>query len=657
MDAQRIAGKLEPLMPERIRTWRRTRDCAEPALRTLLDQELLILAHRVLGDIRAKPLLSLPPKKKAQGAIKLGTILYEKDKWPLGISEGELLQNLAIFGRSGAGKTNAAFLILEHLIRRKTPFLFLDWKRTARELIPRYGKKIRVYTPGRSLAPFPFNPFIVPPGLEATIYINQVIDALGDAYTLGDGARSVLHRAIRQVHDRTSAPTIEELLQAVEAIPDKERVRGWKISAIRALESLGLMNLTEGDQDTQRDFAARLLHENTIVELDGLSAGSRKFLIPMLCVWLYSMRLGMADREQLRFVIFVEEAHHVLYGGPRSHREVVMEMLLRQCREIGIAMVVIDQHPHLISPAALGNTYTTLLFNLKDPKDITKAAALALIDDTDKHFFSELPVGHAIVKLQDRWPRPVLVRVPLVGIEKGRVRDADVRVAQGAWAGRRAGSWPLGLQRGNLTGVRGIRVLEDGVLDEDALRFLEDVWQHPHDGVKQRYQRLGLSGDKGNRLKEHLVHAGWLEAELVPLGTTRKLLLGLTPAAKKSLGITSGGGPHEGVAHAYWKHVCAERFKEEGWRVEIEAKRIGGYVDVLAMRDGERIGIEIETGKSDIVANVRNCLRSRFDRVIVVATDARAMKTVETALGKAGLFIPGRVELVLREQWPPSYLR
>jgi len=51
-------------------------------------------------------------------------------------------------------------------------------------------------------------------------------------------------------------------------------------------------------------------------------------------------------------------------------------MLLRQCREIGIAIIVVDQHPALISSGCLGNTYTTICLNLKDPSDINKAAAL-----------------------------------------------------------------------------------------------------------------------------------------------------------------------------------------------------------------------------------------------------------------------------------------
>jgi len=50
-------------------------------------------------------------------------------------------------------------------------------------------------------------------------------------------------------------------------------------------------------------------------------------------------------------------------------------MLFRQCRELGIGIIVLDQHPHLLSAAALGNTYTTICLNQKDPNDINKALA------------------------------------------------------------------------------------------------------------------------------------------------------------------------------------------------------------------------------------------------------------------------------------------
>ena len=138
-------------------------------------------AYTHLGDFRKRPLLSLPPRTKSKGSIHLGRILYEGEKWEFGISQAELLRNMAILGMSGSGKTNLAFHILEHLVKKRVPFLFFDWKRTARHLIPNLRSPVRIFTPGRELSPFPFNPFIVPPGLEPRISVNHAVDVMADA--------------------------------------------------------------------------------------------------------------------------------------------------------------------------------------------------------------------------------------------------------------------------------------------------------------------------------------------------------------------------------------------------------------------------------------------------------------------------------------------
>ncbi len=61
--------------------------------------------------------------------------------------------------------------------------------------------------------------------------------------------------------------------------------------------------------------------------------------------------------------------------------------------------------------------------NQKDPKDINKAAAVSLVDDTSKRLFSTLQVGQGIVKLQNRWRESFLVQFPLVEVNKGLVTD------------------------------------------------------------------------------------------------------------------------------------------------------------------------------------------------------------------------------------------
>ena len=86
MEIEKLLDKLEPLRPKEVPHWRRVRDTADTELRSLLDQHILHTAYEVLGDFRAKLLLSLPPEMKAQGTFNLGTVVYETEKWGFGLN-------------------------------------------------------------------------------------------------------------------------------------------------------------------------------------------------------------------------------------------------------------------------------------------------------------------------------------------------------------------------------------------------------------------------------------------------------------------------------------------------------------------------------------------------------------------------------------------
>jgi Helicase HerA, central domain len=652
MDIEKIAYKLEPLIPDKVQAWLRVRDTANPELKSLVDKQIVATAQKLLGDYRKKLLLSLPPEHLSKGSIGLGTVLYETQKWPFGISSKELLQNLVIFGRSGAGKTNVAARILEQLDAKGIPWLFLDWKRTARHLLPRLKGKVNVYTPGRSLSPFAFNPFIKPPGLDTAVYAHQLVDVIADAFTLGDGSKSILQKAILTCYQQYhGAPQVGDIIHEVKNMPSKDRIRGWKISALRALDGIAGMNMAT-DQTSQLEMARRLTEESSIIELDGLGQNAKKFLIPLLYQWVYQVKLDSPVREKLNLVVFIEEAHHVMYGQAQRSKETLVETLLRQAREIGIATVVIDQQPSLISSVALGNCYTSICLNQKNPSDINKAAALSLVDNDDRNGFSMLPVGQGVVKLQDRWRRPVLLQFPLVEVQKGRVSD-DLLARYSALnrhqstGSRRRTSGQAGLCR-----IPRIPLF-DRPLQGPAFTILEDVLKYPDDGIRIRYQRLGLGVGTGNRLKLQLIDQGWMEDQVVELGRTRKLLLRVTPQGKEALGLEAAGPERPSLVHEYWKRFYAQRFQEQGYRVRLEAPRAraSGRADVSAIKDGKTTAIEIETGKSDVVRNVKQDLASGFDKVLMVATDKSAFEKIERSLAQAGLLIAGRVEIILRDRF------
>jgi hypothetical protein len=425
-------------------------------------------------------------------------------------------------------------------------------------------------------------------------------------------------------------------------------MRGWKITAMRALESLEFSDISSKDRISQEQLASKLLHDNTVIELDALAQESKKFLIPLLCLWLYYVRLKSPDREKLRLVIFIEEAHHVLHKRAQTSKETVLEMLFRQCRELGIGIIVIDQHPHLLSAAALGNVYTTVCLNQKDPSDINKAAAVSLLDTDEKNYFSMLPVGQAIIKIQDRWTKPMLVKFPLMNVKKGAITDDILARYSAINKAKRTGS---GRKTSMLTEFQQVRriPLYDIPLEQPAFVFMEDILQYPDDGVKARYKRLGLSTGTANRLKQQLTNQNWLQEQTVDLGQTRKVVLRLTQQGRDALKLDTSIPQHGSIAHEYWARYYGQRFREQGYQVEFEVPRKSGRVDVVAKNESEKIAIEIETGKSNFLRNARQGLAAKYDKILVVAINKSAFGKIERGLAQAGLLIAGRVEIILRD--------
>ena len=91
MNAHTLLSKLEPLIPDRVNSWRKAWPFLDDKTKSLLEKQVIATAYELLGDVNKKLLLSLPPSKKSQGAINVGTIVYDSDRWPAGISETELL--------------------------------------------------------------------------------------------------------------------------------------------------------------------------------------------------------------------------------------------------------------------------------------------------------------------------------------------------------------------------------------------------------------------------------------------------------------------------------------------------------------------------------------------------------------------------------------
>ncbi|MCX5647531.1 MAG: DUF87 domain-containing protein, partial [Planctomycetota bacterium] len=657
-----VFRKLRPVMGPKLDLLWQEYVVSDASVRREIERVLRIeLAQRLDETFESSQvLLKPPPAALVAGDYPAGQVYYAQEpQYPFGIREEEFIQHIGIFGRSGSGKTNLAYLLVLDLIRAGKPFLVFDWKRNYRDLLslPECGDLV-VLTVGRNVAPFHFNPLIPPPGTQATVWLKKLIEIMCHAYFLGEGVTVLLMRAIDSLYRRFGVydgapvrmPTLADVRNFLLERKTKGREAGWMESAMRAVEVLCFGEMGRVLNSEAPFDVADLLNRQVVLELDALTNADKTFLIESLLLWIHHYRMGQPDREEFKHAVFIEEAHHILLRKKQeaTGEETVTDVILREIRELGEAIICLDQHPSLISKPALGNTYTTFAFNLKHRGDLAMMQDCLLLNSEQTDYLGRLEVGWAVAKLQGRWFWPFLVRLPLVKIDKGRVSDQTIRERANLLptpsplepSRRETHSAPIpasAADSGQDATQDDIKITipkkekgDEGMMgDECAIRlttqerkFLMDVQERPTSFVVDRYCRLALPARKGTAIQRALIDRRLIESASISLRGGSGKILALTEEGRQALGLPNAASNRNGgPVHTYWKRRLAEHLKSCGYEVTEEYPIGGGKtIDLVASRGNERIAFEIETGESDAAANVQKCLEAEMRTVFVVAT-------------------------------------
>ena len=512
--------------------------CAEDALgKEQIESYLELLSAKYLPQEldSSQPSLIPPSEQQAKGSYNIGQVFYAgKNLYDFGLREDEWIQHVGVFGRSGAGKTNVGFLILKQLQEKRKPVLIFDWKRNYRDLLALHEfKDIEVYTIGRNIASFTFNPLIPPKGTNPKTWLKKLIEVIAHAYLLGNGVMYLLQQAVDSVYEEAGVysgkvgkfPTFRDVLVKARGHNARGREAGWLSSTLRALASLCF-----GDMDTlvntgENQNLEHLLKKTVILELDALTQQDKIFFIEAILLWIHHRRMIEKEREVFRHCILIEEAHHTFSGERRSlvGGQSVMEITFREIREFGESLIILDQHPSQISLPALGNTYCTIAMNQKHKSDINALSQCMLLDK-DKDLLGQLPIGQAIVKLQGRIARPFQIEVPEFVVEKGKVTDNYIMEH---------------MQHIAPAIVEDNFVTEQTPINSELIRsadnqlaFLKDVEEYPESGIAARYKRIGISVRQGQKLKEKLLQQGLIEESEETTKTGRLRVISLTEKGK-----------------------------------------------------------------------------------------------------------------------------
>ena len=700
---QELCRKLKPVLGTKVdRLWTAYLAESDMTGKADIEQTLELLAAKHLGQGYQPDRSPFPPPSKQfaeAGDTYLGEVHYGgRDLHSFFLRSDRLKEHILIAGRSGSGKTNLTFVLMKGIMARGIKVLALDWKRGYRDLLS-VQPDLHVHTIGRDVSPFRFNPLIPPPGCEPNVWIKLIVDVIASAYLGGEGVISLLVAGLDKlfkeagVFDQTVRrwPTIPDLLAWLQTVRLKGRAAMWQASAERILLAMtyGEFGAVVNTQDNSH--VRELLDRNVILEMDGLSSNSdRTMFSEALTLYLYRYRLSQGPQRRLTNLIVLEEAHNLLLQKSADAKESILENSIRMIRQYGMGYVFVDQSASLLSKVAFANSYATLALSQKLRGDVQAIAGAMNLTDEQKEALNTLPIGTVIVRLADEFPEPFLVRVPRFPIEEGSVSDQRIRDHMaGYFASLRMErpsleetspvppvprpdkntatipeNYPHPPSPGEspMTTAEGMSSYdsEDQPPDQEPfglqdmsredMRFLTDVAARPLSTTVVRYQRLNLSRRRGNAVRQHLEETGIIESVTIPTRSGQVVLYQLTDHGRTicdGIGIDPGPRPREGLAHRYWVKKAHDHFEAKGMEITREHPIPGdGAIDLLAERPGERIAIEIETGKSDIKENLTKLRDAGFDRLILIATSPEAVSACTSAMKNTAVAGIPQVELM-----------
>jgi hypothetical protein len=353
-----------------------------------------------------------------------------------------------------------------------------------------------------------------------------------------------------------------------------------------------------------------------------LGNAEKVFLIETLMVWIHHLRMLETDRETFKHCLIIEEAHNIL---STESKETVIDTLMREIRELGESIILVDQHPSQISIPAMGNTYCTIALNMKHSKDINALAEMMQVPRDNREVFGTLPLGRAIVKLQSRYVQPFQIQVPKVEIHKGAITDTDLAqffttptdysssAVESVVSPSVSTTEPIPRARRMETEPPHTNLTP---LQE---RLLHDIRDHPLDGVVRRYNRLGVTRRRGNHAKEELIGQGIIIPVEVPTKTGKVVLMDFTAPMKEALkrnGIPQRHPREGGLVHAYWVNQLKETLGANNWQTATEQPLGNGMaVDLTATKGSIRVAIEVETGTRGF-ENIHRLLPHGYDWIL-----------------------------------------
>lgn len=636
----------------------------------LNSKELVGLVHLPDPEIsipklaKAEKTAPAPLLARSNTGISLGNNTYQGKVNPVSISFEWATRHVAIFGGTGAGKTN----FLGHLFGQfieKSGCAFLDPNGDASleflSLIPKDCiDRVIYFDPIKN--PLAINPLAIkhPSQIEiTTVNLLTALKRLFDASSWGPRLEYILRKSIKTLllAGNKTLLDIPPLLtdknyrtQVLPGINDPELLNFWKNSfpkfGLNAL--LPILNklsvLLDSDiikpiisnpkpdidfedvLNNQKIFIANL-SKGTLGEKNAHILGS---FIQSSFQMAVMARASIPIAERKPFILIIDEFHN--YAGSANVDSI--NSLLSEARKYKVSLITatqfLSQVDKRIKDAIFGNvgTLICLRVGIDDSQVLQKELGQFIAED-----LLNLKVGEAIVRMgtaKDSFN----LQIPLLEKPTNDYSQEILRLSQHRKAAF-SSSIPSSQTVASAVVPPSIPSSSSSTLPTtppmtnllpDERKLLEFLYQTTEIlSLNEIRQKIGWGNKKLYRLANDLLQKNLIaetQLNLSSKGRSTKIVM-INQNGINTLGLPFLAGKG-GALHQYLQRIIKSFSEKRGYQVAIE-QPIGQQqaVDVSLEKDGKKTAIEISitTDATQELANIQKCLAAGYERIIVLCLD------------------------------------
>jgi hypothetical protein len=397
-----------------------------------------------------------PPRLSGQEAIIFGHELQpgamsvdEMTAIVRGAPTSWLTSHLLAFGTTGAGKTLFLQLIIIELQRRgaKVPTLGLELVKTeagslkhlrrhSDPALRALGQQLQIFTVGADTAiPFCFNPLAKPfAGLSNAQHAEDLVEWSQTVWSTTEIFRAFVRDGLHELFvtwSKSRPPTLEDLLASVQRIVKYRQYSNTQetdfLGASRG-RIQGLQSGTVGSifrcRQTPMDFD-RLLQGHTVLQFDPIGdAGTVAALVfrVLQIVRRFAQLYFSGPRSDglPNLVLWLDEVHVLtqtsgaseasdLQASPHQLATQALARLLEECRALGVAVILSDQHPTSIDESLMKSAGTVWCGRQLYPADQQYIAQAMGLSAAQQQQLLTLSGGKAFLRSVD-YQQPVLIQ-------------------------------------------------------------------------------------------------------------------------------------------------------------------------------------------------------------------------------------------------------